>query len=113
MLVRHTYGRKLWVFPGGGIKKNEQALAAVQREMKEELGIELKNLKEVGQFVSDCEGLKDKVTVFVADPWGEIKSDTTEILEYKWVKPGDLSGMKLGFNTKKVWQLYSKRKRLA
>jgi ADP-ribose pyrophosphatase YjhB (NUDIX family) len=40
VLVRHTYGpRRVWLFPGGGLHRNESALAAARREMHEELGL--------------------------------------------------------------------------
>jgi ADP-ribose pyrophosphatase YjhB (NUDIX family) len=41
LLIRHTYGeRARWRLPGGGIKAGEKPLAAIQRELREELGIE-------------------------------------------------------------------------
>jgi len=40
VLVRHTYGpRRVWQFPGGGLRRNEAALDAARREMREELGL--------------------------------------------------------------------------
>ncbi|MEI7578664.1 MAG: NUDIX domain-containing protein [bacterium] len=40
LLVRNI-GAKLWLFPGGHLEKGENLTAAVKREMKEELDLEL------------------------------------------------------------------------
>jgi nucleoside triphosphatase len=34
-----------WGFPGGGIEPNEKMIDALRRELKEELGIEIKEIK--------------------------------------------------------------------
>jgi 8-oxo-dGTP pyrophosphatase MutT (NUDIX family) len=39
LLVRHTYGRRVWDLPGGGVKTGEDPVDAARREMAEELGI--------------------------------------------------------------------------
>jgi len=36
---RHVTGRAYWVIPGGGLEENETPEACVQREMKEETGL--------------------------------------------------------------------------
>ena len=47
LFVRHTYGdRTPWEMPGGGLRRGEAPEAAVRREMREELGIELVELRE-------------------------------------------------------------------
>jgi ADP-ribose pyrophosphatase YjhB (NUDIX family) len=50
LFVRHTYGRRnAWEIPGGGLRRGEAPEAAVRREMREELGIELAGLREAGR----------------------------------------------------------------
>jgi 8-oxo-dGTP pyrophosphatase MutT (NUDIX family) len=39
VLVRHTYGDRRWMLPGGRIRRGEDALAAAQREMRQELEV--------------------------------------------------------------------------
>lgn len=48
LLVRHTYGSRRWELPGGTIAAGEVPLEAARREMREELGVELSDLRELG-----------------------------------------------------------------
>ena len=48
LFVRHTYGRRAeWELPGGSLARREAPEAAVRREIREELGVELRGLREV------------------------------------------------------------------
>lgn len=40
----------VWVLPGGGIEKDETALGAIIREVKEESGFEVKIVKKIGEY---------------------------------------------------------------
>jgi 8-oxo-dGTP pyrophosphatase MutT (NUDIX family) len=49
LFVRHTYGdRRSWELPGGSLRRREDPGEAVRREMREELGIELVDVRFVG-----------------------------------------------------------------
>jgi 8-oxo-dGTP diphosphatase len=39
LLVRHTYGRKNWDLPGGGVEQGESPMDAAVREVQEESGL--------------------------------------------------------------------------
>jgi 8-oxo-dGTP pyrophosphatase MutT (NUDIX family) len=41
LLVRHTYGERWWDMPGGHIERGEPPAATAQRELHEELGLEV------------------------------------------------------------------------
>ena len=79
LFVRHTYGRnrRAWELPGGGLRRGEQPEPAVRREMREELGIELLDLREVGR-------------VFEAGTGGAaLRLAEAEIAEARWAPAGD------------------------
>lgn len=88
LLIRNTYGRRRWTFPGGGIKKGEVPEKAIKREIFEEVGIKADSLRLIGNFIMSgkaSEYRRDKVFVFwtkVRDK--EFKIDKLEILEAKW-----------------------------
>lgn len=85
LLIRNTYGGKLWTFPGGGIKRKEAPEVAVKREVKEEVGIVIENLQLVGELDWGQEGKKDTIYCFATKVENkDFKIDTTEILEAKW-----------------------------
>lgn len=66
LLVKHTYDR-YWYLPGGGVKKGETVEAAARREVSEELGAELGDLRLVGVYTNFCEHKNDHIIVFSCD----------------------------------------------
>lgn len=67
ILVRHWYNT-LWVMPGGGIKKHETPEQAAIREIKEEIGVEIKQLDyKLGTYSNIKEGKNDIVHCFVIE----------------------------------------------
>ncbi|MEY3784590.1 MAG: hypothetical protein RLZZ230_912, partial [Candidatus Parcubacteria bacterium] len=66
LLIRHTYGdTTLWNIPGGGYRPGkEKSEDAAKREVMEEVGINILNLKKVGEYYSDSEGKRDTVILF-------------------------------------------------
>lgn len=85
LMIRNTYGHKLWTFPGGGIDQGETAEQAVKREVVEEVGVKVKNLRKIGEFTITAEYKRDTVTVFVASSGSnQFAIDDKEILEAGW-----------------------------
>ena len=91
LMVRHTYGKPSWFFPGGGIRKNETPEAAIRREIREEVGIELVDLRQIGNFLSTIDFKKDNVTVFTARPASAaLRLRREEIAEARWTDVNEL-----------------------
>ncbi len=91
----------LWEFPGGKIEKQESAEEALQREIKEELGISIEishaypalrhayTRFQVTLYPFDCKPLSDRITLASAT-------------RHKWVKPGELSSFAFPAANKKL-----------
>ncbi len=74
-----SHGSGTWAFPGGHLEFNEKIFTCAKREVKEEIGIEIKNLK-IGQITEDFFKKEDKhyITFFVV---AEYSRGTVKILE--------------------------------
>lgn len=85
LLIRNSYGRTdLWVLPGGGIRPFEKRALAAAREVKEELGCGVRNLRFLSTHFSEAEGKRDTVHLFRAEPVGEPEADRFEVEEARF-----------------------------
>jgi 8-oxo-dGTP diphosphatase len=89
LLVARSKGKETYYIPGGKREPGETDQAAVIREIKEELSVDLKpsTIKYLGTFTSQAdekpEGMIVKITCYSADFLGEIQA-SAEIEEVKW-----------------------------
>lgn len=85
LLIRNTYGRQGWTFPGGMMKRGEAAELTIRREVQEEVGIPLATVRSLGMLTGRQAYRRDIIHVFVA-PAPSIKAhiDPGEILEARW-----------------------------
>ncbi len=86
LMVRQTYGNgKVWHFPGGLKKNSESAIVSAQREIKEELGIDI-DLVEIGRTKFRADFRSVSSTCFYAQiPFlPKLRLDNKEIAESKW-----------------------------
>jgi 8-oxo-dGTP pyrophosphatase MutT (NUDIX family) len=85
LLIRNTYGHRHWTFPGGRIKRNEQPLSAVRREVLEEVGIALDTFEYIGSYKSTKRHRQDTVFCF-ASPVIDNRHhvDGREVAEARW-----------------------------
>ena len=83
LLVRNSYGpNHLFVLPGGGIGRNETPEAAAAREVKEEVGLDVRRLARVSRHAH--RGRAGTVYLFTAEADGAPRSDSFEIEEARF-----------------------------
>jgi 8-oxo-dGTP pyrophosphatase MutT (NUDIX family) len=92
LLVRHTYGDRLrWELPGGGVKRRERAPDAARREIREELGIELGELRGLGDLFERIDGRRDRLCCFSVEIGAVgLELDRAEIADARWFRPDRL-----------------------
>jgi len=88
LLIRNTYGHKYWTLPGGGVKRRESPADAARREVREEVGIALRDVEPLGEYFSTRHYSKDTVYCFRARVENtDHQIDGKEILEARWFAP--------------------------
>ena len=91
LLVRHTYGHRVWDLPGGSIKRNEPPLSAARREMSEELGIVDADWVAVGEIHGTLDSRLDTLHCYRAElSKPTIKIDPGELAAASWFRRGEL-----------------------
>lgn len=109
LMAQHSYGHRLWTFPGGGVNSKEDFEAAACREMKEELGIEIKNLKSIGSYFTNYEYKKVTVECFVVEvDTKRVSTDNFEIAQVEWFKVNELP-IKRAPSVDKIMILYGNK----
>lgn len=85
LLVKGRFSRQQWALPGGGIRRNESYEKAAAREILEEVGINIENLRYLGK-VNSYESYKPfPVRVFAATAINQDIKYNFEIIEAKWL----------------------------
>lgn len=84
LLVRHSYGPQGWYFPGGGIGRKETAEHAARREMREETGCRVTDLKLVGILNEEISGAPHRAHIFSTVVDAAPEPDGREIVEARF-----------------------------
>lgn len=96
VLVCRGVGDNVWEFPGGRLHAGETPIEGIAREIREELGIEVKNIKP---FHADLSfHVKSNLhQVFIVYRCTcddtQINMDTTELEEIKWLSKEELKSL--------------------
>ncbi|MBO9518299.1 MAG: NUDIX domain-containing protein [Porphyrobacter sp.] len=90
LLVRHSYGLKVWTAPGGGMGESEDPARAAAREFREELSCELSNLTLLEAREREISGSRDTVHLFAARLNGDPRPDMREIVKIGLFEPAYL-----------------------
>lgn len=80
---KKNYGK--WEFPGGKVKNRENLNDSIIRELKEELGVDIKPHKVI--FQNRYNGFN---LIFISCSYYQGDITLTEHLDYKWVKQNEL-----------------------
>lgn len=89
LLLRHTYGKRGWILPGGGVERRETIEQSLIRELDEEAGIEVTGpLELLGIYSNEAVYPGDHVAVYVVRAWRRIRpmASTLEIAELGFFK---------------------------
>ena len=84
LLVRSRFSRQEWALPGGGVKYNESYEQAAVREVLEEIGLKIHNLRYLGKANSHESYAKFSVRVFAAHASDYDIKCNFEIMEARW-----------------------------
>lgn len=100
ILVQQEYSypvdEVLYQLPGGKIEEGEDAQAAAQRELAEESGIAMNNLRECGWFYPDNRRTNAKLHVVYGEYAGvdyQHQPDDTEQIISQWLPIADVQSM--------------------
>jgi 8-oxo-dGTP pyrophosphatase MutT (NUDIX family) len=91
LLVRHTYGDRVWDLPGGALKRREQPLNAARREMREELGIEEASWTSLGAIQGSVHHRRDTIHCYGAELTApSVTLDLGELAAAQWFGRSEL-----------------------
>ena len=85
LLVRGRFSRKKWALPGGGVNRNESYEQAAVREVLEEIGLKIHNLRYLGKANSHESYAKFSVRVFAAHASDYDIRCNFEMMEAQWL----------------------------
>lgn len=89
LLVRHSYGSGTWMLPGGGLGRNEDAVAGAVREFAEEVGGRLDRARLAMVLEEPLSGATNHVHIVTGVCVGQAIGDRREVIAAQFFAPGD------------------------
>ncbi len=81
----------LWEFPGGRVEDGEDDHAALRRELRERIGVELEIKELMGEHIHEYDGYEVHLHMFACSlPHGS-EPRPLAVRDVKWVKSAELS----------------------
>lgn len=74
-----------WELPGGKIEENEDRFQASQRELKEEVNLEISNIEDVVRVEVEDEKCVNCWIMHTSEFSGDVKLDRSELSDFRWV----------------------------
>ncbi len=109
LLVEHAFHPQTpWGLPGGWVSRNEHPADTVQREIREELSLDV-SIREL--VLVDVPYPNHLDVAFLCDATGEIGALSYELLSHQWVAP-DQMPLILSFHYHAIQQALSLKERL-
>lgn len=90
LLVRHSYGTRNWMPPGGGVQRGEEPIAAALRELGEETGCTLINPRLVAVREEKLHGATNVVHIVAGEASGKPRVDGREVTRAAFFPPDKL-----------------------
>lgn len=84
LLLRHSYGPKVWALPGGGLNPGEDPEECARREVMEELGLKLDSVRSLGAIEEELSGSPHTAHLFAATCNMRPKPDRREVDEARF-----------------------------
>lgn len=106
---RETSFPNCWSFPGGALEAGESFQEGLKREIREEIGCQVKNneLFKTVEFATD----KGIINYYVGEVSGEIVLDNDELSDYRWISlEEDVSNLDWAFEQDKLLEEYRTKK---
>jgi len=92
----HEPGAGLWSLPGGRVKANETDAQAVEREIKEETGLNVKTGHLIGRVQRPgLDGAVIDIRDYAATVTGGTLAPGDDAADARWVAPADLDSLPL------------------
>lgn len=91
MLVRHSYYLKqVWMLPGGGLAAGESPMSAATRELAEEVGCTLADVRYLGTFTLNRNGWTNLIELVSGTTVDLPQPDGREIADAQFFSPHTL-----------------------